>query len=644
MSNGWVIAACCLGLGALFADNDFADEPLFAHAMGVEVREIDSLPTVFQYGEIRPDFEVREVTEGPRRSWLLDGEWSLRFEGQREAGLVEVPHSWGMLSGSVYWEDEDETFENPARYNGAGYYEKRFEVNFKTGSSYRLAFHGVRERARIMLNGKEIAQHEGVGAPFSVNVSDFLRDGENLLELKVMRQPVYRMNEEGEREGIKRSHSLYSKPTDYWAYAGITGSVVLWEEPLTTLRKVQVQVKGEHLQVRAFLQNFSEQAWQGQLALALEETEGELVSVSVKIGAADFSAFEVLMAIADIPGGLEAWSPNSPKLYHLSAHLLSEEDGLLVDALETRFGRREFRVAKEKLLLNKEPVFLKGVSSYCETERGAAVTREEKRQILSLAKEAGANFVRLPVRQRDPLTYQLADELGLMVSGEWGGFWYQEDAMVAQTEDSQSIYQSMGRVAVWDLMNRPSVVLWCTNNECDQFSKAYRPFLEMNRFLVRELDEGLLPITWAGWHPYQGTPHFDLADIVGFNEYRGSLDKFSDLLPDMRKVVEENSGKPIVIMENGAWSRLGRHGSSSRKGTEEWQASLIARQWEVLQDFPSLVGYTYWILKDYRSREPYTANRGSRGWSRMGLYSYGGESKLARDTFRDTAMEASREN
>jgi len=125
--NGWAWFVFFVGVVIpLHADSDFRDEPLFAHAMGVEVREVDGFPAVFQYGEIRPDFEERRAIGGPRRSWLLDGEWSLRFEGQQKAQPVEVPHSWGMLPGSVYWDDENETFENPARFNGAGYYEHRF--------------------------------------------------------------------------------------------------------------------------------------------------------------------------------------------------------------------------------------------------------------------------------------------------------------------------------------------------------------------------------------------------------------------------------------------------------------------------------------------------------------------------------------
>lgn len=50
---------------------------------------------------------------------------------------------------------------------------------------------------------------------------------------------------------------------------------------------------------------------------------------------------------------------------------------------------------------------------------------------------------------------------------------------------------------------------------------------------------------------------------------------------------------------------------------------------------PALVGYTYWLLKDYRSRKTDTGKRRSDGWSKMGLYSTENEPKLVRDTFKE---------
>jgi beta-glucuronidase len=133
-----------------------------------------------------------------------------------------------------------------------------------------------------------------------------------------------------------------------------------------------------------------------------------------------------------------------------------------------------------------------------------------------------------------------------------------------------------------------------------------------------------------------GQPHFEHADAVGFNEYRGAMDPFENLEPDLERVIKENRDKPLIILENGGWSRLGDRGPKEQKGNEDWQAHLLTRQHEVLTRFaPPLSGYTYWLLNDYRSRKPYTGNKKSDGWSRMGMYDEFSQPKLVRDIFRN---------
>ena len=631
-----LISLFCRSFCVATPDPDLGDHPDFSHAMKVETRQLGGVPVVFQFGEIRPDFESLEGNAWRKRT-SLDGDWELRFEGDSNARKVEVPHSWEAMEGSKFWDIDDISSDNPARFDGAGWYRKTFSTSKEAGKRYRLEFRGVRERARVLLNGKEVAMHEGLGAPFSIDVTEELQAGENKLQVKVLRLANHSQREDGEWDEIEGVHTPYPKAPDYWPYAGITGSVALWEEGETTMRKLQVRTKGESLQVRAYVTNASESDFAGEVRLESPVLK-EAFSKELSLTKGESRVVEFKAALRE---EASRWSPETPALHQLSATLV--RDGDTVDGCELRFGLREFVVAGEQLLLNGKPVFLKGVAAYSETENGVAITREDHRKIFALAKEAGANFVRLPVRQRDPLVYQLADEMGLMVTGEWGGFWYKEKSMAAQTQDSQSVFQSMGRVAVWDLMNRPSVVLWCTNNECHQFGDKYEPFVKMNRALVRDIDEGLLPVTWAAWHPHFGEPHFEYADVVGFNEYRGAMDPFEKLDPDMKKVRELNPGKPIVILENGSWARLGKRGKPDQRGTEDWQADLLHRQWEVLQKHtPPLAGYTYWLLRDYRSRKTYTGNRRANGWSRMGMYSLDYQPKLVRDVFKE--LEFSSQN
>jgi beta-glucuronidase len=422
-----------------------------------------------------------------------------------------------------------------------------------------------------------------------------------------------------------------------WPYAGITREVALVTENLVTIRKTLLRTSAGRLE--------------SAIVIANQGTESRRLSVELQCGVLTDKPIPIAI---DIPaGGVRAvridgtlqpnaarWTPTTPSLHRVVARLRLGDK--IVDEWTGNLGIRDFRVDGTRLLLNNRPIFLKGVAMYEETKsRGAALLPEDHRALLRLCRDAGANFIRLQVTQRSPEVYREADRQGFLLTGEWGGFWYREASMDAQTRDSRSVFQSHARCAIWDLVNHPSVALWCTHNESHQFCPEYGRFVAKATELVRELDWQRRPVSWAAWHPHMGQPEFRHADVVGFNEYRGAMDPFEKLEPDMRRVTTENPGKPLVILENGAWARPGKRGGVDEKDTEDWQATLLRRQHEVLvHHSPPLAGYTYWILVDYRSRKYYTANPESNGYSNMGLYGPDGRPKLVRDVFRDLTWPA----
>lgn len=651
--------ACLLtafGMPCFALTDDMNDNADFSHAMNVLTKHIDGFPVVFHYGEVRPEFS-NEGSSTTRSRRLLSTGWKFRFDPSNEgaqstwasetlpAGVwtdVTVPHCWDMMPGGRFYDWSDTSPGNPPHYNGAAWYRLEFEQPLVQGKHYRLEFLGVQQRARIHLNGKEIARHEGGGQPFSIDVSHYLRQGKNLLALKVIRRPNHELLAPGaksEPHEIEQIHGPHPKAPDNWPYAGITRDVTLIEENPVTIRKTQLRTI------------------QGQLeaAVIVSNKGADLANVSVTLESPAIANIPQAIAVDIAPGGTrvirfrsplkndaQTWAPAHPKLHLVTVRIA--ENKMIRDEWCGSFGIRSFGIKDSSFVLNHSPVFLKGVAVYEETKQhGSALTSTDHEDIFQMCRETGSNFLRLHVGQRAPLAYQLADRNGFMVTGEWGGFWYREAAMAAQTKDPQSIFQSHARCAIWDLMNHPSVVLWCSHNESHQFCPEYEKFVAMGTSIVRELDWQMRPVTWAAWHPIKGQPHFEHADAVGFNEYRGAMDPFEDLEPDITRAATENPNKPLIIMENGAWSRAGSHGPKDRQGTEEWQADLLRRQHHVLtQHIPPLAGYTYWLLMDYRSRKFYTAAKESDGYSHMGLYSPTGRPKLVRDVFRDLLWQSAK--
>lgn len=625
-------------------DPDMGDHAKFAHAMRVETRDVHGLPCVFHYGEVRPDFQSIGQSK-IRRTTLLSGDWKFRFDpasqGSKDQWFggkhhtangwqdVRVPHCWDAMPGGRYWDWSDRSVTNPPHYDGAAWYRKTFTYKPEEKKRQRIVFLGVQQRARVYLNGKEIAMHEGGGAPFSVNVSKHLVVGENLLALKVLRLPNYRKKPGGSGwQEIDYVHTMHPKAPDCWPYAGILRDVFLIEESAVSIRRAFVHVSGDDLKAAVVVSNQEKSERNFRVRFTTpSRADASMLSetTTIKAGATKVVRF----SWADAAKGVEAWSPSNPKVYQ-AMFVLENANGVSLDDLPVRYGKRRFVTRGNQFRLNGKPCFLKGASVYAEhPKRGGALVKTDHEAYFDRLVETRSNFVRLHVSQRHPYVHQLADQRGVMVCGEWGGFWYREKAMEAQTRDRYSIYQTMARCAVWDLMNHPSVVMWGLNNECHQFCPEYEPFLKMSRDLVREIDFQKRPITWAAWHPHMGQPHFEHADAVGFNEYRGAMDPFEKLDPDMKKVTQQNPNKPVIIMENGAWSKRGSRGPVGQKNNENWQADLLKRQWEVLSKHsPPFSGYTYWLLQDYRSRKPYTGKKSSNGYSRMGIYDEFGKPKL----------------
>jgi len=619
------------------AADDFADSPEFAHAMGIETRTIDGFPVVFHYDRIRPDFEGRE--ENPyRKRMSLDGPWEFRFD-PKHSGLdgaeawtkVTVPHCWDHLPGGRFWDWSDRSEKNPPMYDGAAWYRRSFDFQPSAGKLHRLEFLGIPHRVRVFLNGQLLARHEGGGQPFSIDVTASLKPGANALAVQIIRLPNFRAKQDGKGfDEISYAHTRHPKAPDNWPYAGIPRSVALLTESPLSIRKTQIRTLDGNLEAAVCLSNHGKQSRKGVVRITSQAIDNpEAISFELAPG-----AHSVLRFTAPLKPEAGLWAPGSPNLHQLLTTL--ESDGNPIDQLQTQFGIRTFGVRGNTFALNGKPIFLKGVAFYEEhRSRGNALTRQDHEDFFKLTRDADANFIRLHVAERHPWTYQMADRDGIMLCGEWGGFWYKEQSMDVQTKDPASIYQSMARCALWDLMNHPSVVIWGTHNESHQFCPEYEPFVKMGKDLIREHDWQQRPVTWAAWHPHKGQPHFEHSDAVGFNEYRGAMDPFELLDPDMKRVTKKNPGKPLIIMENGGWSPLGKRGRKDHKGTEDWHADLLRRQYEVLSKHtPPLSGYTYWLLNDYRSRKTYTGNRKSDGWSRMGMYDEFGRPKLVRDVFK----------
>lgn len=116
----------------------------------------------------------------------LDGDWLFRADrtGEGEASRWFDPahdrSSWARVRLPGFWE----TFGGMENYDGVGWFARTFAVR-DAGKPMSVHFAGVDDDAVVWINGREVGNHTGYSEPFFVNARDALREGENLIVVRV---------------------------------------------------------------------------------------------------------------------------------------------------------------------------------------------------------------------------------------------------------------------------------------------------------------------------------------------------------------------------------------------------------------------------------------------------------------------------
>lgn len=619
------------------------------------IERIAGTGVLFQYGEVVPSFDGWAHHEPTRAYRGLDGDWAFRFD-PRDEGLVQgwhlpgtdvsewdqlaVPSAWDLKNNPTPWGSYDGSRfgTGTAFSDGFAWYRTTLRIpGAWTGKRIRLMFLAVNYRADVWVNGTFVGAHEGGHTPFALPLGDAVRPGRQaVIVVRVHRRATYTDYVSGSGP-ITDPLAVPYKPVDYWPYAGITRSVWLEVVPQVTIAKVLVAAADGRLDARIIVANHSARTFTGHVLLRPGEgSGGSQAVVPVTVSAGQVTVARAVVAIPDAP----AWSPDSPTLLTAGAELRDGPIGSqqpAVDQLSNTYGVRTVGTKGSTLTVNGEPVFLKGFSWHEETAaRGRSMTIEEYDHELGHATATGANFLRNCVHNRHPYAYEWADRHGVLVMDDIDTMWMNTEQQKVQTE-RYGLCRALAAAMAWNQHNRPSVILWCLQNESeiDNFvnepgtdpnrAPIYRAWLQDMKAAVKALDIQDRPVTWASGSSWD--PAFDIADVIGYNEYFGFFyGKNEDLGPNLDKVHEMHPGKPILITENGSYSDLGVHGPETQNGTEEWHAANFRSHWDQATARSEFVaGYTFWVLKDYKQRYGY--NMSYNGISVMGLVGFDSTTK-----------------
>jgi beta-galactosidase len=410
-----------------------------------------------------------------RNTILFNDNWTFIKEGRAEP--VTLPHTWNAKDGTDGKNDY---------YRGTCEYRKTFARPETEGETW-LEFRGAAMTAEVFLNGQMLARHEGGYSTFRVNLTEALRD-ENELRVTV-------------DNGSNRR--VYPQKADFTFYGGLYRDVYLITVPKEHFQLDYFGASG--VKVTPVLSDDLSHA------IVTVDTWHNADSVEITLNGETKTVKDTAVFEIENP---RLWNgKKDPYLYTATAKLPGGDE-VTVD-----FGIRKIAFDAERgFLLNNQVLRLCGAARHQDREGlGSALTKKEHEEDIALLLEMGANSVRLAHYQHDQYFYELCDRAGLIV---WAEIPYITEHMAEGRENTVS---QMTELVVQNY-NHPSIVCWGLSNEITATTGVTEDLVE-NHQILNDLCHTLdatRPTTMA--HVFMLSPDDPfvlLPDIRSYNLYYG---------------------------------------------------------------------------------------------------------------------------
>ena len=428
----------------------------------------------------------------------LSGDWKFYFNASpqvRLKGFEAVGYddsAWGTIPVPGHWElngfcdpmylnigypwrghNENNPPAVPTEHNYVGDYRTTFAVpaGWK-GRQIVLQIGSATSNVRVWVNGKEVGYSQDSKLEARFDISKFVKPGEeNLLALEIFRW----------------CDGTWLEDQDFWRLSGIARGIWVYSRSPQRLEDVHVNGKMD-----------------GSLELMAEVTRG---IARLEFSVEDASGREVAAYPAAVPAKGERseagnpivclnekmaspllWTAETPNLYTLKVKALDKK-GKVVESTSVRFGFRTVEIRNSQLLVNGQPVLIKGVNRHeLSPYNGYNVTRDEMLKDIRIFKQLNINAVRTCHYPNNPVWLDLCDEYGLYVVDEGNieshGMGYKPENTLANRDDFLQAHLIRDRRMVYRDYNHPSVIIWSMGNEagngtnfeaCYRWIKAYDP-------------------------------------------------------------------------------------------------------------------------------------------------------------------------
>lgn len=547
----------------------------------------------------------------------LEGYWD--FDTIKSKGVVPSTYSRKLMVPGC-WEQDIALCD----YRGLGVYRKELIIN-ETGH-YRITFKGVSHTALVYLDSQFLGEHYNAYTEFSFILPQLTQ---GIHELRIIVDNSFNEN------------SALHIPNDYYTYGGIIRPVVL--ERIHDLFIEQLH----------FTSVKKNDKWYGLIDIDLHNISDKNQIVNLKFQLEDItidvSNTNDILIMSNTKKSItyeisfdeiKEWSQATPYLYLLKA--LIYQVGILapIDDLIERIGFRQVQVKGQQLLLNGDPLCIKGLNRHEDFNLvGCAIPLQLAAIDIALLKDLNANSVRTSHYPNDERFLDMCDEQGLLIWEENHARGLSLEEMQHPNFDKQC--EACNNEMVAQHYNHPSIIIWGILNECSSDTQEGREMYKKQLEQIKALDQSR-PLTFASCQHFADIC-FDLVDIVSTNIYHawyGESKSFEEIEAAYLQHLEwiqttAGKDKPLIISEFGAGGIYGSRSPHQPKWSEERQADILDKCLQIYCSRPEIIGTYIWQFCDCRVTDEVWSIKRPRGLNNKGIVDEYRRPKLAYTTVKN---------
>ena len=547
-----------------------------------------------------------------RSSWQsLDGLWDLCLNPGKSD--TEPHHiQWASKILVPFSPETEASGIGQTGFHASIWYRRAFQAEqLPPGMRLLLHFEAVDYQATVWVNGVKVCEHEGGYTPFCADITDALNPNISDQQIVVCAQddPEDLAKPRGKQDWKLDSHSIwYPRTTGIWQTVWLETVSRTHIETLYWSSSLERWDIGIDLTVAAaddLPLNLSVSLLCGTQLLAMDRYAVLACEVHRRIALSD-------PGIDDHRNDL-LWSPSSPTLIQALLELRNEE-GVLLDSVESYTAIRTVDVQDDRFILNGRPIGLRLVldQGYWPQSGMTAPDDNALRQDVLLARQMGFNGVRKHQKIESARYLYWADKLGLLVWEEM------PSAYRYTTQSIERLARQWTEVIRRD-RSHPCIVAWVPFNESWGVpdlpdSSAQRHYVQALYHLTKSLDPTRPVIGNDGWESIA-------TDIIGIHDYDDDPERIglrygiSDIEAKLLKrerpggrmlfVGEDKAlNHPLMLTEFGgiAMSKdpkdpqdsWGYSRTASSAGLIERYSALL----KVVRSLPALAGFCYTQFAD----------------------------------------------